>query len=109
LEGWGIEVTAAGDGNEALETLAEDTDYAVVLMDIMMPELDGYDTIRSIRNDPRLKDMAIIALSAHADMQVRERCNSAGAQDFLAKPVDPEQLKAVLQRHLATTATGGSD
>jgi len=107
LEGWGVEVTAAGDGNEALDTLAEDADFSVVLMDIMMPERDGYDTIRTIRNDPRLKDMTIIALSAHADTQVRERCRNAGAQDFLAKPVDPEQLKAVLKRHLATTAAFG--
>jgi CheY-like chemotaxis protein len=51
--------------------------------------------------------MTIIALSAHADTQVRERCRNAGAQDFLAKPVDPEQLKAVLKRHLATTAVFG--
>ena len=102
LEGWGVEVTAAGDGNEALDTLAEDVDYAVVLMDIMMPERDGYDTIRTIRNDPRLMDLAIVALSAHADPQVRERCRSAGADDFLAKPVDPAQLKAVLRRHLTS-------
>jgi len=101
LENWGIEVTAAGDGNEALETLAEDADYAVVLMDIMMPERDGYDTIMTIRKDPRFNEMAIFALSAHADAQVREQCLKAGADDFLAKPVDPVLLKALLQRHLA--------
>ncbi|MGD8588578.1 MAG: ATP-binding protein [Chromatiales bacterium] len=107
LEGWGIEVTAAGDGNEALETLAEDADYAVVLMDIMMPERDGYDTIMTIRTDPRLNGMTIVALSAHADAQVRERCRDAGADDFLAKPVAPVQLKAVLQRHLVDETAGG--
>jgi signal transduction histidine kinase/CheY-like chemotaxis protein len=109
LEGWGIEVTAAGDGNEALETLAEDADYAVVLMDIMMPERDGYDTIRAIRADPRHKAMAVVAFSAHADSQVRNWCHNAGADDFLAKPVDPVELKTVLQRHLMGAAVEASD
>jgi signal transduction histidine kinase/CheY-like chemotaxis protein len=109
LEGWGIEVTAAGDGNEALETLTEDADFSLVLMDIMMPERDGYDTIMTIRADPRLKDMAIVALSAHADAQVRDRCRNAGADDFLAKPVDPVQLEAVLQRHLAGETASSTD
>jgi CheY-like chemotaxis protein len=76
-------------------------------MDIMMPERDGYDTIMTIRTDPRLNGMTIVALSAHADAQVRERCRDAGADDFLAKPVAPVQLKAVLQRHLVDETAGG--
>ena len=100
LEGWGIDVTAAGDGNEALETLAEDPDYVVVLMDIMMPEMNGYDTIRVIRKDQRFKGLVIIALSAHVDAAQRDRCIGAGANDFLTKPVNPEALKALLKHYL---------
>ncbi|MEN8168420.1 MAG: ATP-binding protein, partial [Pseudomonadota bacterium] len=64
LEGWGLEVTAAGDGKEAMETLEEDAEFLLILLDIMMPEKDGYDTIRDIRAERRFHKLAIIALSA---------------------------------------------
>jgi CheY-like chemotaxis protein len=100
LEGWGIEVTAAGDGNEALETLAEDPDYSIMLIDIKMPGMDGYDTIRNIRKDQRFKDLAIIALSGNTGADERDRCVEAGADDFLPKPVDIDALKGLIEHHL---------
>jgi signal transduction histidine kinase/CheY-like chemotaxis protein len=101
LEGWGIEVTAAGDGKEAMETLFEDPDYSLVLMDIMMPEMDGYDTIKSIRKDHRFEGLPIIALSAKTGAADREQCIAAGADDFLPKPVDSDALKLLIKQYLS--------
>lgn len=100
LETWGLEVTAAGDGKEALETLGEDMDYDLILMDSIMPEMDGYDTIRVIREDDRFREMVIIALSTKNTKEDRERCLDAGADDFLPKPVDAEKLKVLITAHL---------
>ena len=100
LEDWGLEVTAAGDGEEALEVLEEDDDFSVVLMDIMMPGMDGYDTIRSIRNRARFHELAIIALTAKTGDDDRVACLEAGADDFLSKPVDTEELRQIIARHL---------
>ncbi len=99
LEGWGLEVTAAGDGNEALEVLAEE-EFSVVLMDVMMQGMDGYDTIRRIRAGGRNRDVAIIALTAKAGDDDRVASLEAGADDFLSKPVDTEELKQIIARHL---------
>lgn len=99
LEGWGLSVTAAGDGYEALEVL-EDEEFSLVLMDIMMPELDGYDTIRRIRGDARLRDLSVIALTAKTEDKDREACLEAGADDFIAKPIDAGELKQLIARHL---------
>ena len=95
LEAWGLEVTAAGDGIEALEVLQEDDEFALVLMDIMMPKLDGYDTIRQIREHEQFRDLAIIALTAKTDAADRAACLEAGANDFIAKPVDTAVLKKI--------------
>ncbi|MBL3599955.1 MAG: response regulator [gamma proteobacterium endosymbiont of Lamellibrachia anaximandri] len=100
LESWGLEITAAGDGREALETLEEDPEFSIVLMDIMMPEMDGYDTIRHIREDGRFRDMAVVALTAKNTALDRERCIEAGADDFIPKPIDADELKALIARHL---------
>lgn len=100
LEAWGLEVTAAGDGLEALEVLQEDDEFALVLMDIMMPKLDGYDTIRKIREQEQFKSLAIIVLTAKTDAADRLACLEAGANDFIAKPVDMEVLKKIITQHL---------
>lgn len=102
LESWGLEVTAAGDGKEALETLADDQDFSIVLMDIMMPEMNGYDTIRSIRNEPRMQDLKIIALSAKISVEDRDRCIREGADAFIPKPIGASELKELLKTHLKT-------
>jgi signal transduction histidine kinase len=100
LEGWGFEVTAAGDGSEAIETLSDDPDYNLVLMDIMMPELDGYDTIEYIRNKKPLDSLKVIVLSAKNTNEDRTRCLDAGADDVLTKPVAPDRLLEVFSNHL---------
>ena len=100
LESWGLEVTAAGDGREALETLADDAEFPVVLMDIMMPEMDGYDTIKAIRNEQKISGLIIIALSAKISAEDRDRCIQAGADAFIPKPIDATDLKELLKSHL---------
>jgi len=99
LEAWGLEVTAAGDGIEALEVLQEDDEFALVLMDILMPKLDGYDTIRRIREHQRFSNLAILALTAKTDKADCEACLEAGANGFLTKPVDTKELKRVIEQH----------
>jgi len=100
LESWNIEVAAAGDGREALETLHEDSNFDMVLMDLMMPLLDGFETIRAIRADPRLPALPVVALTARAAADDRNRALACGANEFVSKPVEPAQLKAVLDRYL---------
>lgn len=100
LEEWGFEVTAAGDGQEAIDTLKDDPDFNIVLMDIMMPELDGYDTIRHIRSKMQLDTLNVIVLSAKNAAEDRKQCLEAGADEVLTKPVTPEKLQALLRVYL---------
>ncbi|HIP53459.1 MAG TPA: response regulator, partial [Chromatiales bacterium] len=99
LESWGLKVLAAADGAEALETLQEE-ECALVLMDIMMPEIDGYATIQHIRNIRRLRDLPIIAITAKVGEEERNRAIEAGADGYVSKPIDSEALKALLEHHL---------
>ena len=107
LERWNLQVTAAGDGVEAMETLGEE-DFHLVLMDIMMPEMDGYETIRRIRNEDRLRHLPIVALTAKAGQEDRDECLAAGADDYLSKPVDTSALKAAIDRLLRDTGNPDS-
>jgi CheY-like chemotaxis protein len=90
-------VLTAGTGREAIETLETAPEVAIVLMDIMMPEMDGFETMQVIRQNPRCSRMPIIALTAKAMKGDRERCLEAGASEYLAKPVNTEQLLAALR------------
>jgi HAMP domain-containing protein/CheY-like chemotaxis protein/signal transduction histidine kinase len=100
LERRGMRVLTATTGNEAI-ALAESTpDLALVLMDIMMPEMDGYQTIRAIRERPGFRRLPIVALTAKAMKGDREKCLEAGASDYLAKPVNTEQLLSALRMWL---------
>jgi signal transduction histidine kinase/CheY-like chemotaxis protein len=93
-------VVSAENGRDAIKTLQAYTDIDVVLMDIMMPATDGMETTRQIRRDPRFKEVPIIAVTAKAMKGDREKCIEAGAWDYLAKPVDPEELVAMLRAWL---------
>ena len=100
LERRGMRVLAATTGNEAIALLDSTSNVAIVLMDIMMPEMDGYQTIEVIRTKPQFNRLPIIALTAKAMKGDREKCLEAGASDYLAKPVNTEQLLSALRMWL---------
>ncbi|SEM41661.1 Signal transduction histidine kinase [Chitinophaga rupis] len=97
LSGKGLQVITATDGKEALQQLETHPDIRLVLMDIMMPEMDGYEAIRHIRNNERTALLPVIALTAKAMAGDREKCISAGASDYIAKPVDGNKLFSLLR------------
>ena len=100
LERRGMTVLTAGTGREAIDTLSSTSDVAIVLMDIMMPEMDGYETMQVIRQNPAFRRLPIIALTAKAMKGDREKCLEAGASEYLAKPVNTEQLLSGLRMWL---------
>ena len=100
LERWGLDVMAAGDGEEALETLATAGPFDVLLMDIMMPGMDGYEVIRQLRQQPGFAGLPVIALTAKASDEDRQQCLAAGANDCVVKPLDPLTLKNALDEYL---------
>jgi HAMP domain-containing protein/CheY-like chemotaxis protein len=100
LERRGMRVLTATTGNEAIKLIELNTDIAIVLMDIMMPEMDGYQTMEEIRKNANFRRLPIIALTAKAMKGDREKCLDAGASDYLAKPVNTEQLLSALRSWL---------
>jgi CheY-like chemotaxis protein len=92
LRGKGAEVFVADTGKEALDLLAAHPDVQCVLMDIMMPEMDGYEAMRQLRRDPRFASLPVVALTARAMKGEKERCIEAGASEYLTKPVDSARL-----------------
>jgi CheY-like chemotaxis protein len=100
LERRGMRVLAATTGSEAIELIESTPGIAIVLMDIMMPEMDGYRTIEVIRSKPGTRRLPIVALTAKAMKGDREKCLAAGASDYLAKPVNTEQLLSALRMWL---------
>ena len=97
LERHQMQVISATNGQEAIKILESTDDMAIVLMDVMMPEMDGYETMRRIRSNLRLRFLPIIALTAKAMKGDREKCLEAGASDYIAKPVNSEQLLALVR------------
>lgn len=97
LEEQGIEVIAAADGKEALEQLEQHQDIRLVLMDIMMPEMDGYEAMQRIRANVRHRHLPVIALTAKAMTGDREKCIAAGASDYIAKPIDSSKLLSLIR------------
>jgi HAMP domain-containing protein/CheY-like chemotaxis protein/signal transduction histidine kinase len=100
LERRGMKVVSASTGHEAIATLKSTPEVSIVLMDIMMPGMDGYETMQFIRQNPKYRRLPIIALTAKAMKGDREKCLEAGASDYLAKPVNTEQLLSALRMWL---------
>ena len=97
LERYQMQIFYAENGSDGIEVLQNNPDINVVLMDVMMPEMDGYETTRRIRSNHRFKSLPIIALTAKAMQGDREKCIEAGASDYITKPVDTEQLLSLLR------------
>jgi CheY-like chemotaxis protein/signal transduction histidine kinase/CHASE3 domain sensor protein len=97
LEGYQMQVFFAENGREAIEVLRINPDIQIVLMDIMMPEMDGYETTRNLRQQTQFKNLPIIALTAKAMQGDKEKCIEVGASDYITKPVDTEQLLSLLR------------
>ena len=97
LERRGMDVLTATTGSEAISLIEAERKIAMVLMDIMMPGMDGYETMQVIRANPAFRRLPIVALTAKAMKGDRERCLEAGASDYLAKPVNTEQLLTALR------------
>ena len=92
-----MRVVFAENGRAGIDLLQQTPDVDIVLMDIMMPGMDGYETMRAIRQTERFKSLPIIALTAKAMKGDREKCIEAGASDYIAKPVNTDQLLSLLR------------
>ena len=97
LESEGLNVICAYDGVEAIENLKQNPSVEIVLMDIMMPNMDGYAAMKEIRKEEQYKQLPIIAITAKAMQGDREKCIDAGASDYITKPVNIEQLISVMK------------
>ena len=97
LEEFDMEVVVASDGEEGLTVLKEHDDIAIIIMDIMMPEMDGYETMHKIREQPHYQNLPIIALTAKAMKGDKAKCIEAGANDYLAKPVDTDRILSLMR------------
>ncbi len=97
LENHDMEILSATNGRQAIDLIEQTPELSMVLMDIMMPEMDGYQTMREIRKDPRFRSLPILALTAKAMKGDREKCLEAGASDYIAKPVNTDQLLSLLR------------
>ncbi len=97
LENQDMQIVTATNGRRAIEIMQNTPDLSIVLMDIMMPDMDGYETIREIRKDSRFRTLPILALTAKAMKGDREKCLSAGASDYIAKPVNTDQLLSLMR------------
>jgi CheY-like chemotaxis protein len=100
LEKQDMQVISAENGQAAIELLGRAPGVDVVLMDVMMPEMDGYDTMRAIRRMPERRSLPIVAVTAKAMKGDRDKTIEAGAWDYLSKPVEPERMLAVLRAWL---------
>jgi len=101
LELYGLTVVHASDGSTGIELLLHQADIDIVLMDVMMPEMDGYATTAAIRQIPGLAHLPVIAVTARAMHGDRDKSLAAGATDYVTKPVDTEDLLTVMERWLA--------
>ncbi len=108
LERSGASVVIAGNGAEALQTLERDAAFDLVLMDVQMPVMDGFDAVRRIRQQPALSRLTVIAMTANVTIEDRNRCREAGMNDFVGKPIVPDRLYEVAARWLDPASRGGA-
>ena len=111
LEGAGATVKVANNGREAVEILSKGPHpppFDVVLMDLQMPEMDGYQATAKLRGDARFGTLVIIAMTAHATMEERQRCLAAGMNDHISKPIDPAMLFDTVGRYYKKAEAGGT-
>ena len=99
LQSKGYTCIAAGSGPDAIKAINADPDIGVMLLDMMMPEMDGYETISIVRDGPR-KQLPILSITAQAMVGDREKCIEAGADDYVSKPIDVDKLLSLLTRYL---------
>src|SRR5262249_15657453 len=97
LENQEMEVISTTNGRSAIEIVQETPDLSLVLMDIMMPEMDGFETMREIRKMPEFRTLPILALPGKEMKGDREKCLDAGASDYIAKPVNTDQLLSLMR------------
>jgi len=97
LERKGMRITIAENGNKCMEILQNDTNFDLILMDIMMPIMDGFEAIKAIRQIPALQELPIIALTAKAMKSDRDRCLEVGASDYISKPINMDQLISLMR------------
>jgi CheY-like chemotaxis protein len=97
LENHEMDVITATNGHNAIELIRKTPGLSMVLMDIMMPDMDGYETMREIRNSAQFRTLPILALTAKAMKGDREKCLDAGASDYIAKPVNTDQLLSLMR------------
>ncbi|KUI96659.1 response regulator [Vibrio sp. MEBiC08052] len=113
MEGWGLDVTVANHGREALSLLAQSLDdtagFDVIFMDLQMPEMDGYEASEHIRSNPAYDDIPLIAMTAHAMVEERERCFGLGMNDHISKPIDPNVLLSTIQKWCHTEQPAAVD
>ena len=96
----GYSIEAANDGQDALAKLENDGGFDLILMDVQMPVMDGLETTRLIRSDPRWRTLPIVAMTAHAMNGDKEKCLEAGMNDYVSKPVSPDHLLRVVDGYL---------
>ncbi|MDQ8052457.1 MAG: response regulator [Pedobacter sp.] len=91
---------SASSAQEGFDMIANDQDIAVVLMDMMMPDMDGYEAMGKMKEDPKLRDVPVIAVTAQAMIGDRERCLQAGAASYISKPVNVDELVQQLNQYI---------
>jgi len=101
LESYGVEVLHAEGGRDGIVILEQTPGIDIALIDIMMPEMDGYETMQQIRQRPALQDLPLVAVTAKAMKGDRQKCLDAGASDYIAKPVDIDLLLALIRVWIA--------
>jgi CheY-like chemotaxis protein len=106
LERQQMRVLYAEDGRRGLQILRDNPDVDVVLLDVAVPEMDGYEAMREIRKDPRFAGLPLIALTARAAPGDREKCLAAGASDHIARPIEPDHLLSLLRAWLHCPGAG---